>query len=82
MPGSRLRLTLNANNRGHGAPYQGIIECDIDDARGEVTIAKSLIVAFQSTHRWEICVGNDCPPSTVARYRRTIAEPPNWRCSV
>ncbi len=74
VPGSRLRLSLNANNRGHGAPYQGIIECDVDDARGEVIIARSLIAAFPSTYRWEICAGSDCPLSTVTRYRRAIAE--------
>ena len=67
---SRVRLTLNANNRGHGQPYLGIIECDVADAAGEVTVAASLIDGFPETQAWRICAGTDCPPSTLRRYRR------------
>lgn len=67
--GARVRLTLNANNRGHGAPYAGILECDTEDT-GEVTIARQLIAAFPATSRWEICAGSDCPLSWIMRYRR------------
>jgi hypothetical protein len=66
-PRARLRLTLNANNRGHGAPYEGILECDAPDT-GSLTIAKELIVPFPDTYRWEICAGRDCPLSSALRY--------------
>lgn len=70
-PQARLRLTLNANNRGHGAPYAAILECDAED-RGSLTISKELIAAFPSTYRWEICAGSDCPFSSALRYRRGV----------
>lgn len=69
-PDARVRVTLNANNRGHGMPYEGIIECDAPDAAGAVTIDKDLITAFPQTFRWEICAGRDCPLSSARRYRR------------
>lgn len=69
-PRARLRLTLNANNRGHGAPYEGIIECDAPDS-GSLTIDKGLIVPFPDTYRWEICAGRDCPLSSALRYTET-----------
>ena len=68
-PKARVRLTLNANNRGHGAPFMGIIECDSDDS-GSVTISRDLITAFPDTFRWEICAGSDCPLSYALRYTR------------
>ncbi len=71
---SRVRLTLNSNNRGHGAPYLGIIDCDVDDAAGEVTVAAALIDGFPVTRAWTVCAGSDCPPSTLRRYHRaTVA---------
>ncbi len=71
---SRIRLTLNSNNQGHGAPYLGIIECEADDAAGEITIAAALIDGFPETRAWTVCAGSDCPPSTIRRYHRaTIA---------
>lgn len=69
-PRARLRLTLNATNKGHGMPYEGIIECDTPDS-GSVTVAKDLIVPFPSTYRWEICAGHDCPLSSALRYTET-----------
>ena len=67
---SRMRLTLNSNNQGHGLPYLGIIECDVADAAGEVTVDAALIDAFPETMAWRICAGTDCPPSTLRRYHR------------
>ena len=67
---SRVRLTLNSNNLGHGQPFLGIIECDVADAAGEITIDQSLMDAFPETQAWRICAGTDCPPSTLRRYHR------------
>lgn len=67
---ARVRVTLNANNRGHGMPYLGIIECDAPDSAGQVTIAAALVDGFPETQAWTICAGTDCPPSWIRRYRR------------
>lgn len=69
---ARVRLTLNANNRGHGAPYEAVIECDGPD-NGALTVSKELIAPFPATYRWEICAGHDCPLSSILRYRRGSA---------
>ena len=68
--GARVRVTLNSNNQGHGAPYYGIIDCDSDDGAGEVTIAAALVDGFPATRAWDSCAGSDCPPSTIRRYHR------------
>lgn len=67
---SRVRLTLNSNNQGHGAPYLGVIECDVDDAAGQITIPAALVDGFPETQAWTVCAGSDCPPSTLRRYHR------------
>jgi hypothetical protein len=69
----RVRLTLNSNNQGHGLPYLGIIDCDVDDSAGEITIAAALIDAFPETQAWTVCAGTDCPPSVIRRYRSDAA---------
>jgi len=69
-PGARVRLTLNANNFGHGLPYEAILECDADDSQGAITVPRELIAAFPATDRWEVCVGSDCPMSRLTRYRQ------------
>jgi len=71
--GARVRLTLNANNAGHGLPYAAILECDAPDT-GELTIAQALILGFPTTYRWEACAGSDCPLSSFARYTRDEVE--------
>ncbi|MDQ3341341.1 MAG: hypothetical protein M4D80_39810 [Myxococcota bacterium] len=68
--GARVRLTLNANNEGHGLPYLGIIECDAPDSAGEITIPAALLDAFPETNPSPICAGTDCPPSLLRRYQR------------
>lgn len=68
-PAARVRLTLNSTNKGHGLPYEGIIECDVPDRAGSLTIKKELIAAFPATQRWDGCVRIDCPMSSVLRYR-------------
>lgn len=67
---ARMRLTLNSNNRGHGQPYLGILECDVADAAGSITVPAALIDQFPETQAWRICAGTDCPPSTLRRYHR------------
>lgn len=71
--GARVRLTLNSNNRGHGMPYDAIIECDVADEAGEVSVAPALLDGFPATEAWVICAGTDCPPSSLRRYRRAAA---------
>jgi hypothetical protein len=70
---ARVRLTINANNQGHGNPYMAIIECDVPDADGKVVIPWSMIDAFPPTEAWYVCAGSDCPPSTLLRYSRGVA---------
>lgn len=71
--GGRILLTLNANNQGHGNPFTSIIRCDVPDADGELTVPGALIAQFDTTYRWEICAGQDCPLSTLARYHEDTA---------
>jgi hypothetical protein len=67
--GGRIRVTINANNQGHGGPYLGIITCEADDAAGELTIPAALIDQFPETRAWTVCAGTDCPPSSIERLR-------------
>ncbi len=67
---SRVRLTINANNQGHGMPYLGIITCEADDDAGELLVPEAMLDAFPATEAWSICAGTDCPQSTITRYRR------------
>jgi hypothetical protein len=71
--GARVRLTLNANNAGHGAPFAAMIVCEVDDAAGGLTVPAAIIDAFPRTERWEACAGSDCPDSWLMRYRRAAA---------
>ncbi|MBK9036729.1 MAG: hypothetical protein IPL61_36680 [Myxococcales bacterium] len=73
---ARVRLTINANNVGHGAPYAAIIECDVADSAGEITIAAALVDAFPPTNAWTVCAGSDCPPSTLRRYHQAVVAIP------
>lgn len=71
--GGRVRLTLNSNNQGHGGPYLGIIECEADDAAGQLTVPAALVDAFPETRAWTVCAGSDCPPSRLRRFRASTA---------
>lgn len=77
VPGASVRLTLNANNHGHGQPYEAIIVCEVADAAGTLTVPKAMIDAFPATQNWGSCVLNDCPRSTIQRLTRGIATLPN-----
>ncbi len=70
---ARVRLTLNSNNRGHGAPFDAIIECDVPDDAGVIAVPAALLDAFPATEAWTICAGSDCPPSSLRRYRNALA---------
>jgi hypothetical protein len=74
--GARVRVTLNANNEGHGLPYLGIIECDVPDEAGQVVIDRTLVDGFPETDAWQVCAGADCPPSVILRYRQGTAVVP------
>ncbi|MDQ3365883.1 MAG: hypothetical protein M3680_10690 [Myxococcota bacterium] len=67
---SRIRLTLNANNQGHGFPFLAILECDVADSAGELAIPAAMLDAFPETFASSICAGTDCPPSLLRRYHR------------
>lgn len=77
VPGASVRLTLNANNHGHGQPYEAIIVCEIADAAGALTVPKAMVDAFPATQNWGACVLSDCPRSTIQRLTRGIAPLPN-----
>ncbi len=68
VPGTRVRLEILSNNRGHGLPVDVMIECEADDS-GELVVARELVEAFPDHPYATICVGSDCPPSTLTRFR-------------
>jgi len=68
---ARIRVTLNANNQGHGMPYLAILECDAPDSAGVIDIPAALLDAFPETMAWQICAGTDCPFSSIRRYHRS-----------
>jgi hypothetical protein len=70
---ARVHVTLNANNQGHGNPYEAIIECDAADADGSLVVSAAIVDAFPATENWFLCVGSDCPRSTILRYRDAFA---------
>ena len=70
---ARVRLTINANNFGHGAPYEAIIICDTADT-GQVVVPGAMITAFPPAVAADACGGSDCPPSRLMRYRRGVVE--------
>jgi hypothetical protein len=72
-PALRVRLVLNANNQGHGLPYESVIECDAADV-GALVVPAAMIDAFPTTERWEACAGSDCPLSTLTRYRKASVD--------
>ena len=68
LPGTRVRLEILSNNRGHGLPVDVLIRCEADDG-GELVVARELVEAFPEKPYGRICVGSDCPPSTLTRFR-------------
>jgi hypothetical protein len=70
---TRVRLTVNSPNGGHGQPYKAIIECDAPDAAGELTVPRAMVDALPRLLAFAVCAGVDCPPSYVMRYSRGTA---------
>lgn len=68
VPGTRVRLDILSNNRGHGLPLDAMIQCEADDA-GELVVAAELVEAFPDKDYSPICVSVDCPPSSLTRFR-------------
>ena len=68
---ARVRLTLNADNQGHGLPYRAVLECDGEDT-GRLVVPEELVEAFPPVPRPPenfACAGTDCPRSQLVRYR-------------
>lgn len=68
-PGARVRLIVRSPTVAHGLPSTRLIECDAPDA-GSIEIPQAIVEAFPAMPRSEICVGRDCPMSTILRYTR------------
>jgi hypothetical protein len=73
---ARVRLTINSPNAGHGQPYRAIIECDVPDSAGELTVPRAMVDALPELTAFAICVRIDCPPSVLLRYTRGTASVP------
>lgn len=73
VPGTRVRLEIPSNNRGHGLPVDALIECEAEDT-GEITVPSSMVDAFPERTYGLICVGSDCPPGTLTRFRADRVE--------
>jgi hypothetical protein len=73
VPGTRVRLEIPSNNRGHGLPVDALIECEADDS-GEITVPSSMVAAFPERPYGVICAGSDCPPGTLTRFRADRVE--------
>jgi hypothetical protein len=63
-PSSRIRVQLRADRGAHGFLFTSIIECDVPDAVGELTIPANLIDA----HLDQFSCG-ECPFSSITRYQ-------------
>jgi hypothetical protein len=72
-PGTRVRLDLLSDNRGHGLPVDAMIQCEADDS-GRIVVPRAMIEAFPGKPYANICAGSDCPPSTLTRFRSDRAE--------
>jgi hypothetical protein len=66
---SRVRVTLRADHGAHGQLLSSIVECDLPDSAGSVTIP----VAMIDRHLDEFTCGN-CPSASVTRYRRVSGQ--------
>jgi hypothetical protein len=68
--GSRVRLELPTNNRGHGSPPDALIECEANDS-GRIVVPRSIVEAFPEKEHYgpHPCPGStDCPPGRVTRF--------------
>lgn len=72
-PGARVRLTLNGDGVWHGGHYLAIIECEVDDAAGAITVPAALMARFPDTTYLESCSFSKCAFSHLARLGRGTA---------
>jgi len=75
-PSARVRLTINSNNSGHGAPYNAIIECEAYDDASQIRIPAAMVEAFPENDDWDACAGSDCPRSWMRRFAQAYATVP------
>jgi hypothetical protein len=68
-PGSRIRITLGAD-RGHAQQRAALIECDLPDEAGSVTIGGDMVTRFVDPQNWAC---GDCFSQEIKRYRRATA---------
>jgi len=68
VAGTRVRLDILSDNRGHGLPVDTMIQCEADDD-GEMVVPRAMIEAFPDKPYANVCAGSDCPPSTLTRFR-------------
>ncbi len=71
-PDACVRLLINGANSSHGMPLNHILWCEGPDD-GSFTLPQALVEAFPLGATPTICVGHDCPPSELIRYRRDQA---------
>jgi hypothetical protein len=65
----RVQVRINSDNAHHGLPSFAVIECDVPDAVGEVTIPAAMVDAMPELWNWQYISGSDHPRSTIQRYR-------------
>jgi hypothetical protein len=68
-PGSRVRITLGADN-GHAMLRSALIECDLPDEAGSVVIPEAMITRFVDPANWSC---GECLDHELKRYRRARA---------
>ncbi len=69
-PGERVRFWLRSDTASHGQFGLSVIECDVDDSLGALTLPQSMIDAHATPTNWGC---GDCIGSTAHRYRRDTA---------
>jgi hypothetical protein len=76
--GGDVFLTIASANRGHGAPYDAVIECASSDD-GEITVPGNFIAALGDLSGFPCLVGHECPPAVLSRYAAAIASDVEFR---
>jgi hypothetical protein len=71
-----VKLTINSPNQSHGNPYLAVVECDVPDSAGEITVPAAMVDALPELTAFGICVLRDCPASTLIRYSNGYATVP------
>lgn len=73
--GDRVRLLLEVPPKGHGLPLRAIVDCDVDDALGAMTLPREIIARLPPMDGSEDACGNpDCGTRAIRRYRGAMVE--------